>query len=64
VISGPADDALALETAEGNPNANLLVTLGGKQDDARIEKLAELLTSPEVKRFIEREYQGAVIPAF
>jgi D-methionine transport system substrate-binding protein len=60
----PADDALALESAKGNPNANLLVTLDEKRDDPRIQELAELLTSPQVERFIERRYQGAVIPAF
>lgn len=60
----PADDALALEQAEGNPNANLLVTLGKDKDDPRVKKLAELLTSPEVKAFIEDKYQGAVLPAF
>jgi D-methionine transport system substrate-binding protein len=60
----PATDGLALEQAEGNPNANLLVTLGKDKDDPRVKKLAELLTSPEVKEFIEDKYQGAVIPAF
>jgi D-methionine transport system substrate-binding protein len=60
----PAQDALALEQAEGNPNANLLVTLGKEKDDPRVQKLAKLLTSPEVKKFIEDKYQGAVLPAF
>lgn len=60
----PAQDALALEQAEGNPNANLLVTLGKGKDDPRVQKLAKLLTSPEVKKFIEDTYQGAVLPAF
>lgn len=60
----PAQDALALEQAEGNPNANLLVTLGKGKDDPRVQKLAKLLTSPEVKKFIEEKYQGAVLPAF
>ena len=60
----PAEDALALEQAEGNPNANLLVTLPEEQNDPRVKKLATLLTSPEVKQFIESKYRGAVLPTF
>ncbi len=60
----PATDALALEQAENNPNANLLVTLPEEQNDPRVKKLAQLLTSPEVKQFIESKYRGAVLPTF
>lgn len=59
----PADDALVLERAEGNPNVNLLVTTPDLEDDPRIVELARLLRSPEVRRFIEERYRGAVIPA-
>jgi D-methionine transport system substrate-binding protein len=60
----PAKDALVLEQAENNPNQNILVTLPEEQDDPRVKKLAELLTSPEVKQFIDAKYKGAVLPAF
>jgi D-methionine transport system substrate-binding protein len=60
----PAEDALALEEAEGNPNANLLVVRAGTEDDERIQQLEELLHSDEVRNFIEKTYEGAVIPAF
>ena len=60
----PAEDALALEEAEGNPNANLLVVRAGTEDDERIVKLEELLHSDEVRQYIEDTYAGAVIPAF
>jgi D-methionine transport system substrate-binding protein len=60
----PADDALALEEAEGNPNANLLVVRSGDEDDERIQQLEELLHSDEVRQFIEETYSGAVLPAF
>jgi D-methionine transport system substrate-binding protein len=60
----PATDALALEAAEGNPNANILVTLPGEQNDPRVKTLAKLLTSPEVKKFIDDKYHGAVLPVF
>lgn len=57
----PAKDALALESAKNNPNANILATTPEKRGDPRIAKLAKLLTSPEVRRFIEERYHGAVI---
>lgn len=60
----PSEDALVLESAENNPNANLLVTLPGEANDPRVKKLAELLTSPEVKQFIDDKYKGAVLAAF
>ena len=49
----PAEDALVLEEAEGNPNANLLVVRSGDEDDERIQQLEELLHSDEVRQFIE-----------
>ncbi|MCH0543058.1 MetQ/NlpA family ABC transporter substrate-binding protein [Streptomyces sp. MUM 203J] len=60
----PAEDALAVEKAEGNPYANFLAVKDGDQDDPRVRKLAELLTSPEVKKYIEDTYNGSVTPAF
>ncbi|MET8051599.1 MetQ/NlpA family ABC transporter substrate-binding protein [Streptosporangium sp. NPDC005286] len=59
----PATDSLLLEKGEGNPYANGLVTVPAKVDDPRIKKLAELLAGPEVKKFIEDKYKGAVLPA-
>ncbi|MFE7956384.1 MULTISPECIES: MetQ/NlpA family ABC transporter substrate-binding protein [unclassified Streptomyces] len=60
----PAKDALAAEKAQNNPYANFLAVKKGNEDDPRVKKLAKLLTSPEVKKFIEDKYQGAVVPAF
>ncbi|MDT9684175.1 MetQ/NlpA family ABC transporter substrate-binding protein [Streptomyces sp. TRM76323] len=60
----PAEDALALEKAEGNPYANFLAVKDGNEDDPRVTKLAELLNSPEVKKYIEDTYKGSVVPAF
>ncbi|MEU9371297.1 MetQ/NlpA family ABC transporter substrate-binding protein [Streptomyces avermitilis] len=58
----PTKDAILLESAENNPYANLLAVKKGNEDDPRVEKLAELLTSPEVKKFIEDKYRGSVLP--
>ncbi|MCX5556253.1 MetQ/NlpA family ABC transporter substrate-binding protein [Streptomyces sp. NBC_00038] len=58
----PATDAILLESAKDNPYANLLAVKKGNEDDPRVKKLAELLTSPEVKKFIEDKYKGSVLP--
>ncbi|MFD4376924.1 MetQ/NlpA family ABC transporter substrate-binding protein [Streptomyces sp. NPDC058486] len=60
----PSKDALVLEKAEGNPYANFLAVKAGNENDARVQKLAELLNSPEVKKYIEDTYKGSVVPAF
>jgi D-methionine transport system substrate-binding protein len=60
----PKTDALALEAGKDNPYANVLAVLPDRQADPNIQKLAQLLNSPEVKQFIEEKYQGAVLPAF
>ncbi|GAB4208616.1 MAG: MetQ/NlpA family ABC transporter substrate-binding protein [Roseiflexaceae bacterium] len=59
----PSSDALALEQATGNPYANVLAVLKSQANDPNIQKLARLLESPEVRRFIQDTYQGVVIPA-
>lgn len=59
----PAEDALAAESPEDNPYANLLVVRTGDEDDPRVARLAELLGSDEVAQFVEETYDGAVIPA-
>ncbi|MEW1659875.1 MULTISPECIES: MetQ/NlpA family ABC transporter substrate-binding protein [unclassified Streptomyces] len=61
----PSSDALALEQSKGNPYANFLAVKKGSEDDPRVQKLAKLLNSAEVKKFIEDKYKdGSVIPAF
>lgn len=58
-------DALAVESVENNPYANFLAWREDSQDDVRIKKLDELLHSPEVKAFIEKEWpNGDVTVAF
>jgi len=58
----PTDDAILLESAKNNPYANLLAVKKGNEDDPRVEKLAGLLTSDEVRKFIEDKYKGSVLP--
>ncbi|MGM0773703.1 MAG: MetQ/NlpA family ABC transporter substrate-binding protein [Pseudomonadota bacterium] len=59
----PTDDALVIEGAE-SPYVNILVVHEDRADEEAIRKLADALTSEDVKRFIEENYEGAVVPAF
>lgn len=59
----PTRDALAIED-KASPYVNFLVARPDNRDDPRVQKLAQALTGPEVKAFIEEKYRGAVFPAF
>jgi len=59
----PLKDALILED-EDSPYANILAVAPERANDENILKLIKALNSPEVKDFINEEYQGAIIPAF
>ena len=59
----PSKDALVLEKTQGNPYVNILVVKKGHENDAAVKKLATLLTSDEVKKYIETTFNGSVIPA-
>ncbi len=59
----PAKDALVIEGAD-SPYVNFLVARPDNQNSDAIQKLAKALTSPEVKAFIAKKYNGAVLPAF
>ncbi|MFD4990203.1 MetQ/NlpA family ABC transporter substrate-binding protein [Streptomyces sp. NPDC058374] len=59
----PRKDAILLEKAEDNPYNNVLAVKKGNENDPRVKKLVKLLTSPEVKKFIEDTYKGSVVPA-
>ncbi|HEV7776074.1 MAG TPA: MetQ/NlpA family ABC transporter substrate-binding protein [Luteibacter sp.] len=59
----PTKDALLIEDKD-SPYVNFLVGRPDNKDDPRVQKLAKALTSPEAKAFIEKQYKGAVLPAF
>ncbi|WP_213878360.1 MetQ/NlpA family ABC transporter substrate-binding protein [Pseudomonas sp. dw_358] len=59
----PAKDALIIEGAD-SPYVNFLVARPDNKDSDAMKKLAAALTSPEVKAFIAKKYEGAVLPAF
>lgn len=59
----PETDAKHLEKAAGNPYVNVLVTRPELQDDARVKKLGEALTSQKIQDYIKNTYKGSVLPA-
>ncbi|TYP49244.1 MetQ/NlpA family ABC transporter substrate-binding protein [Thermosediminibacter litoriperuensis] len=59
----PTKDALFIESAD-SPYVNILAVRRGDESRPELKKLAEALNSPEVKKFIDEKYQGAVVPAF
>ena len=55
-------DALVIE--DGNsPYVNLIVGRPGSEKDPRIQKLIAVLRSADVRAFMKRKYQGAVLPS-
>lgn len=54
-----ATDSLAAETY-----ANVLVVKDGNQDSEKIQALAKALKSDAVRDFINKTYEGAVVPVF
>lgn len=58
----PTKDALAIEDKD-SPYANILVVRQDRVNDPALKKLAQVLVSPEVKKFIEDKYKGAIVPA-
>jgi len=61
----PAKDALALESGQNNPYANMLVVRDADKNKPALVALNNLLHSDQVKQFIEKQWpNGAVVPAF
>lgn len=59
----PLKDAIAIEDKD-SPYANILVVKQGRENDENIKKLAEALTSEDMRKFIEETYKGAILPSF
>jgi D-methionine transport system substrate-binding protein len=63
----PAKDAIIIEdkaSEAAKPYANIVVVKQGNENQEKIKALVKAMTSPEVKEFIEKEYNGSVIPVF
>jgi len=59
----PLEDALIIEGAE-SPYVNIVAARPDNKDSEAIQKLIAALQSPEVEKFINETYNGAVVPAF
>lgn len=59
----PVKDSLFTEPKE-SPYANIVAVRKGDENRPEIQKLMNALRSPEVKKFIEEKYKGAVVAAF
>ena len=59
----PLKGALYLEDKD-SPYANIVAVRKGDENRPEIQKLMKALQSPEVKKFIEDKYKGAILPAF
>lgn len=65
VLEAKIDPKSALFREDANsPYANDVFVRKGDENRPEIKKLAEQLTSPEVKKFIQDKYGVAVVPAF
>lgn len=59
----PSNDALLIEGSD-SPYANILTIRPEDKDNESIKALINALQSDEVKKFIEEQYKGAIVPAF
>ena len=59
----PEKDALVIE-GKDSPYVNILVARPDNKDSADMQKLINALHTPQVKKFIEEKYKGAIVPAF
>ena len=58
----PVKDSLFIE--KDSPYANVIAVRTGDEKRPELVKLAKALKTPEVKKFIQDKYKGAVVPAF
>ncbi|TCP65944.1 MetQ/NlpA family ABC transporter substrate-binding protein [Baia soyae] len=59
----PIKDAMFIED-KNSPYVNILAAKKGNENKDALTKLAKVLNSPEVKKFIDEKYKGAVMAAF
>jgi D-methionine transport system substrate-binding protein len=59
----PVKDGILIEGGE-SPYANLIAVRTGEETQDKLTKLLKALQSEKVKKYIEDNYDGAVVPAF
>ncbi|OUL25399.1 NLPA lipoprotein [Nostoc sp. T09] len=63
-LAGIEPNSMGSETAKDKKYALALVTLQGRENEQKIQKLNKLLVHSQVKNFINKEYKGRLIPVF
>ncbi|KKB74370.1 MULTISPECIES: methionine ABC transporter substrate-binding lipoprotein MetQ [Bacillus] len=58
----PKKDSIMLESPKDNPYANIIAVRKGDEDSAKIKALMEVLHSDKIKDFINKKYEGSVLP--
>ncbi|WGD61314.1 methionine ABC transporter substrate-binding lipoprotein MetQ [Bacillus velezensis] len=58
----PLKDAIQVESTKNNPYANIIAVRKGDEKSEKIKALMEVLHSRKIKDFIEKKYDGAVLP--
>ena len=59
----PVKDSLFIEGAD-SPYANVISILPENSDDPRIKALLEVITTEDVRTFINEKYEGSIVPTF
>lgn len=59
----PKEDSILLESSN-SPYVNYIVVRAENKDDPTIQKFVKAYQSEEVKKFIEEEFQGSVLPSW
>lgn len=59
----PTRDAIFIE-GKDSPFVNIVVVRPDELNQPKMKALAKAMTSPDMKQFIEKKYDGAIIPAF
>ncbi|ADL13555.1 MetQ/NlpA family ABC transporter substrate-binding protein [Acetohalobium arabaticum] len=59
----PTEDAIIMEDSQ-SPYANVLAIRTEDKNKEALQKLTDVLTSEKVKKFINEEYGGSIVPTF
>ena len=59
----PLKDAIAIESKE-SPYSNVIVVRKEDKDKPYVKALVKAVNSPEIKKYIQDNYKGSIIPAF
>ncbi|AFY31755.1 MetQ/NlpA family ABC transporter substrate-binding protein [Calothrix sp. PCC 7507] len=63
-LAGIKPQSMGQETAKDKKYALALVTLKGRENEGKIQKLNKFLNDPQVKDFINKQYEGRILAVF